>query len=62
MIATGGLDKLINIWNLDSSVKLRTFKNHSDQVLGLAFSKGQQLLLSVGADATLRIWKITENK
>lgn len=55
-IASGSLDKTIQIWNLNGQV-LRTLSGHSDWVISVAFSPDGQTLVSGSKDKTIKIWR-----
>jgi len=56
MIASGGSDQPIMLWNSGTGKLVRTLTEHSGQVFSVAFSPNGKLLASGGDDNTLRIW------
>ena len=58
LLASGGQDGLINIWDLATGKKVSQYAGHSRPVLNLQFSQDSKLLLSGSADFTIRIWEI----
>lgn len=62
LIATGGEDKQIRIWNSENFSKCeQILTGHEDAVLSLAFSADNQTLISSGADKAVYIWSRKEN-
>ena len=56
LIATGGFDNIIRLWNAETGTKLRTLIGHADTVKGLDFSPDSRTLISGSADGTARLW------
>jgi WD40 repeat protein len=53
-LASGGVDRAINLWTLDGRL-LQTFKGHSLEIRGIAFSPDGKLIASASADATIKL-------
>ncbi|CAD8112600.1 unnamed protein product [Paramecium sonneborni] len=62
VIASGGADKKIIIWNLDRAIKLHIFVGHQEAVTCLTFDIENRQLWSGGADRTIRCWDIATGK
>lgn len=59
LLATGGLDSLILLWDLRAGRPLATLQGyHVDSVLSLDFSQSGTELVSGSADHTVRIWDL----
>jgi WD40 repeat protein len=59
LIATGGIDGIIRLWDVESGKLVRALVGHDYYVYGLAFSAGGKYLASGGSfDATARIWEV----
>lgn len=56
LLAGGGDDKLITIWDMSNGNVTLTLKGHSDFVQGVAWSKDGASLASASADKTILIW------
>jgi WD40 repeat protein len=56
IIASGGSDQPIYLWNLETGKLEKSLTNHEGYVSCLAFSPDRQTLASGGKDHTIRIW------
>lgn len=56
VIATGGWDDVIRVWQTSNGKLLRTLRGHKSHITALAFDPSGQLLASSGADGTIRLW------
>lgn len=58
LLATGGSDMTIRLWDVESGETLQILRGHSDRIYAVAFSPDGTLLASSGVDATIRIWDV----
>lgn len=58
LLASGGHDKTVKIWDVNENRLLFTCEGHTDAVVGLDFYRGGNILASKGRsiDSTVRIW------
>lgn len=62
MLASGGADKLVQLWELPSNKLLGKMEAHMGHVLGLTFNHDGKWLASGGADKTINIWDTSTRK
>ena len=55
-VATGGSDRIVRIWDVETGKLAQTLIGHTDAIYGLAFSADGKFLASGSADSTARIW------
>ena len=63
MLATGGEDGLIHVWDLTVSKKVRhrfTVKGHKYDIRTLAFSPDRKMIASGGREGTLCLWRAAD--
>jgi WD40 repeat protein len=60
LVATGGSDSVVRLWDFHSGVELRTFTGHREAVSGLALSRNLKLLVSSSYDASVRMWAVEQ--
>jgi WD40 repeat protein len=58
LLAAGGHDGLVHLWNPATGQRLMTLTDHTAGVLGLAFSSDGQTLASGSLDRTIRLWNV----
>ncbi len=62
MIATGGADKTIKMWNAETFKLVRTYRGHRDFVNHIAFSQDGNRMASASIDGNIRIWSTRSRK
>ena len=58
LLASGGDDHLVRIWNTQTGELTQTLKGHADWVRSLSFNPDHTLLASAGDDHQLVVWKV----
>ncbi len=56
LLASGGADKTVKLWNLDTLDRIRTYRGHKDFVTALAFAPDGNMLASASLDGIIRLW------
>lgn len=58
LLASGGSDKLINVWDLTTLSLKGSLKHHKDSVSGLVFREKTYDLYSCSFDRTVKVWNL----
>ena len=61
ILASGGADNTIRLWNPMTGQLLSTLTGHTDWVYSVCFSPDGRTLASGGGDNTVRLWKLTRS-
>ncbi|MAE67996.1 MAG: hypothetical protein CMJ18_27405 [Phycisphaeraceae bacterium] len=62
LIATGGADETIMIWQVSGGRRPRRLTGHDGRVQALAFHRDGTRLVSGGRDTTIRIWDVASGR
>ena len=58
MIASGGFDRAIRLWDFQGNLIRQPFKGHTDEIWSVAFSPDGQMIASGSSDNTIRLWNL----
>ena len=58
ILATGGYDRVIMLWNMENGKLLRRLTGHNGAIYDLDFDATGQVLASASADETIKIWRV----
>jgi len=61
-LLTGGHDKKINLYNVNSSKPVATYTGHSWEVHDVSIASDGRTFLSGGVDKTLLLWDVTAKR
>lgn len=59
LVATGGADCMVKLWDLGSGRALGAFAGHTSTVNKLRFSPDDNQLASVADDGSMVLWRVT---
>jgi RNA polymerase sigma factor (sigma-70 family) len=62
LLARGGFDQIVRVWDVQTGRPLAAFKGHGGAVTSLAFSPDGKTLASGSADSTALIWDVSTIK
>lgn len=62
LLASGGADKTVKLWNLDTLDRMRTYRGHKDFITALAFSPNGNMLASASLDGSIRLWSTSSSR
>lgn len=61
-LVTGGADKQVHIWSLDSEVPLSVLQGHQARVVRTVFHPSGNYIVSASFDGTWRLWDVNTSQ
>jgi WD40 repeat protein len=62
LLASGGHDAVVKLWDVRTGSELRAFAGHANTVTSLAFSRDGKTLVSASLDSTIRFWDVESGR
>jgi WD40 repeat protein len=62
LLASGGDDKTLRLWDLTSGKEIRALGSHAQRIRCVCFSRDGKLAASASDDGTVRIWNVAAGK
>ena len=62
ILATGGQDGTVRLWNPDSGVNYAVLRGHTSAIVSVAFSPDGNTLASGSSDETVRLWNVNTQR
>jgi WD40 repeat protein len=59
---SGGFDRTMRLWDVETGKQLGLFRGHTDLVYDVAFSPDGQKALSSSFDMSLRLWRLPKQE
>lgn len=59
LLASGGFDNVVRLWDVAQRQQVATLTGHTSYVYSVALSPGGKLLASGGGDNTVRLWDVS---
>ena len=61
-LASAGVDKVIKLWDVESSQPRAELTGHQEEVCDVAFAPDGQTLASAGGDQSIKLWDVASRK
>src|SRR5258707_3734958 len=58
-LASGGADRLVRLWDIETGRLLRSLKGHTADIRSIVFTPDGQTLATASEDRTIRLWNPT---
>ena len=59
---SGGRDKSVRLWDLETAEELTRFVGHTEELLSVAFAPDGEHALSAGVDQVVRVWRLSDGQ
>ena len=61
-LASGGADRMVKLWDLESNELKRTYRNHSDFISALAITSDGATLAAASLDGAIKLWSTSSSR
>lgn len=61
LMASGGEDRTLIVWDLGTGKRLKTMTGHTGFIYSVSFNSDSTVLVSGSADGTVRVWDVNKN-
>ena len=61
-LASGGADRTVKLWDLESNELKRTYRNHSDFISALAITNDGSTLAAASLDGAIKLWSTSSSR
>jgi WD40 repeat protein len=58
LLASGGADNTVRLWDVETGKEIKTLSGHTNKVWGVSFSPDGKLLATGSDDKTVRLWDV----
>lgn len=55
-LASGSIDRMVQLWDVATGKQLATLKRHTDPVWSVTYSRDGKKLASASQDKTIKLW------
>jgi WD40 repeat protein len=62
LLATGGVDRVVLLWDPASKKELGALRGHKDRIFSLAFAPDGRTLASACPDGTVKLWNVASKR
>ena len=62
MLASGGKDKSVQLWNTETRAKYATFREHKEWITAIAFSTDGETVASGDAGKVIKLWDVSARR
>lgn len=62
LIASGGYDRDVHLWNAQTGALVRSLKGHNGAIFDLSFSSDGKVLATASADETVKLWRVSDGE
>ena len=62
LLASGGRESKVVVWNIGNQMKPKVFRGHTKSVMSVVFSPDGQLLASASHDGYVRLWNVSSKR